>query len=658
MQTVREWFSAAEIAAAKLPGMPTSLRGVNRLALERGWRTGNAASKLESAGGRPAWEYHISLFSGEDQLRLLRLHSTPANDDRDADGEARAALWARFEALSSAHKADCEKRLMAIQFTEDQVATGALPNIRAAIKAASKRFDVAERSLYRWRQMVAGLKAEDRLAGLARSIVATAKRDECHPAAWDALVSDYLRPEAPRFSACYRRMVAAAKKHGWEPVPSERSLRRRAEAELSRAVRTLARKGKEKTKVLFPAQRRTRDHFHAMQAVNMDGHKLDVFVMMEDGTIVRLYLLGIQDLYSSKILAWRLCDAENKHTVRLVIGDMVERYGIPDSITLDNGRAFASKQISGGAQTRYRFKVREEEPVGLLVALGIDPHWTLPYSGQSKPIERAWRDLAEEISRHPVCAGAFTGNRPDAKPENYNSRAVPIEVFRQLVADQIAEHNARSGRRGGACKGRSFDETFSASIAEPSTIVRWPTPAQRSLWMLAADRIRAQKGSGEIHLLGNRYWAMALNAHAGRMVTVRFDPDDLTKPIKVYTGDNSFICDAEVIGDVRFDDVEQSVRHAKARNEHRKALVAEKRALAKLSAQELAALYSRAEKAEEPQPQKPKVVRMTQGNLVLKPISVVETGPDEFNDNFGRAMELIEQGASIHPFPRPDRERD
>ena len=36
------------------------------------------------------------------------------------------------------------------------------------------------------------------------------------------------------------------------------------------------------------------------------------------------------------------------------------------------------------------------------------------------------------------------------------------------VSVQVAEHNARTGRRGGSCKGRSFDETFAASLADPS----------------------------------------------------------------------------------------------------------------------------------------------------------------------------------------------
>ena len=52
------------------------------------------------------------------------------------------------------------------------------------------------------------------------------------------------------------------------------------------------------------------------------------------------------------------------------------RYGIPELITLDNGRAFASKWITGGARSRYRYRVRDEDPQGLLTTLGIELQFT------------------------------------------------------------------------------------------------------------------------------------------------------------------------------------------------------------------------------------------------------------------------------------------
>ncbi len=62
----------------------------------------------------------------------------------------------------------------------------------------------------------------------------------------------------------------------------------------------MARDGKDKAKGLYyPAQRRSRTHLHAMQLVNMDGHKLDVFVRMPwSNEPKRMFLVGIQDLFS------------------------------------------------------------------------------------------------------------------------------------------------------------------------------------------------------------------------------------------------------------------------------------------------------------------------------------------------------------------------
>ncbi|WP_245528436.1 transposase domain-containing protein [Gluconobacter morbifer] len=48
---------------------------------------------------------------------------------------------------------------------------------------------------------------------------------------------------------------------------------------------------------------------------------------------------------------------------------------------------------TGGIPNRFRFKVKEDEPVGIMTQLGVEVHWTTPYSGQSKPIERAWTGL-------------------------------------------------------------------------------------------------------------------------------------------------------------------------------------------------------------------------------------------------------------------------
>ena len=65
--------------------------------------------------------------------------------------------------------------------------------------------------------------------------------------------------------------------------------------------------------------------FHALQAVNLDDHRMDVFVRWPDGTIARPHLEGVQDIYSGLILAWRIDRSENTQAIRLAIGDVIER---------------------------------------------------------------------------------------------------------------------------------------------------------------------------------------------------------------------------------------------------------------------------------------------------------------------------------------------
>ncbi len=650
MAEMKEFFSLTELAAAALPELPGTTRGLSKRAEAEGWRAN--PRHFRKAGGREGgggFEYHISVLPKAAQLKLSLLHSAPANVDKDLQRERREQLWARFESLPKDQKVVAQARLDVINEIAQLVAAGAQRG--AAVEIVTRQAGVRKSAYYEWTQLIGGHDRQDWLAALAPAYATDKGRADCHAEAWDVLKSDFLRPEKPSFSACYRRVVAAAARNGWSPIPSERSLRRRLDDEVPEAVQKLARDGRDKAKALYPAQRRTRSDLHAMQAVNMDGHRIDVFVRMPDDSVVRLYLIAIQDLYSGKFVAWRVSESENWIAVRLVIGDMVERFGIPDLFVLDNGRAFASKWISGGARTRYRFKVREEDPQGLLVALGIELKWTQPFSGQSKPIERAFRDLTDDISRHPVCAGAYTGNKPDAKPENYASRAVPLDIFLAHVDQQMAEHNARVGRQGGNCKGRSFDQTFDASIAEPSTIVRWPTAAQKSLWLLATEDFKARKGNGEIHLHGNRYWDPALTAYAGKKVIIRFDPDHLHKPIKVYDLNNALICDAPCLDDTGFFSAEKAREHAKARNSYQKALSAEKAAHAKLSAQQLADIYATGERqpAPKPEPKRPAVTRIATGNLAVRPTAAMSD--EEFEDGFSKAMSRL-GGASILEFPK------
>ncbi len=642
---MKQFFSPQEILSAQSPDLPSSLRSIQRLANDLGWQRQDG--KAQKRGGRAGeWEYHVSLLPQTAQVKLGLLFSSPANDDRNEKQDMRKRLWERYEALPAEHKQVAKGRLDALDAVSKLSAAGGMSESAALSQICVER-GFSKASFWNWRKLTSTHDRADWLAALAPQWAGKSEFAECHPDAWQVLLDDYLRLSQPALTACYRRMLRLAKKNGWSPIPSERALRRRIEAEVPIATRTIARAGREKARQIAPAQRRTVKDLHAMAAVNMDGHKLDVFVNWPGlNKPVRPILVAIQDIYSRKMVAWRLSDSENRETVRLAIGDMVETWGIPAKWTLDNGRAFASKWITGGIKNRFRFKVKEEDPQGLLLALGIEVHWAKPGRGQSKPIERSFGDMiAEAVSRHPLCDGAYTGNTPLAKPENYATRAVSHETIVALVNQEIHEHNARQGRRTEMAAGRSFDDAFAESYAQSS--IPMPTEAQKSLWLLAAERIRAQKGSGVIHFMGNRYYDSALSALAGKDVTIRFDPEKLHQAVRVYDAKDRFICAAPIFDDTGF----YSRGDARLRAKDEKALLRtaseQARLIRKMDAETLGRLYlSNGFVDENPAP-KPKVRRLATGSsrAVALPEPVQFQEPDfDVEAAYATGLKLIYGG--------------
>lgn len=654
----REWFTAAELAELRLPGMPTTQRRVTAMAASRGWRTAltsagePAARRREASGG--GWEYHYSLLPQMASIVVVQRFGVRADsaggqeqagnenghDTRSAAtpvGQAPGVDWAWFERLPESRKA--KARLRQALLLEAEALIGAGWPVHDAVVTVANRHKVGKSTVFDWRALVAGLHRSDWLPALAPRHIGRTVTAECDRAAWEYLKADWLRLAQPPFASCYRRLQRAAAEHGWA-IPSAHTLERRLEREIPPAVRVLARRGMEALRRMFPAQERDRSMFHALQAVNADGHKFDVFVRWPgEEKPVRPVMVALQDLYSGKILSWRVGLTESAHLVQLALGDMFEAHGVPDYAWLDNGRGFASKWITGQQESRYRFKVREGDPAGVLTQLGVEVHWTTPYSGQSKPIERAFRDLCGDVAKHPAFAGAYTGNRPGAKPEDYGSKAVPLADFLKVLEAELTDHNARTGRRSRVCGGRlSFDLAYSLSYAQSP--IRRASAEQLRMCLMAAERVTARKPSGAIHLMGNRYWGEFLAGAIGQPLTVRFDPDDLYSGVEVYRLDGSHLGTAACWEAAGFADVNAARAHARARRQWVRAQRDMLAAQRTLTAAEVAAALP---EVEAPEPPQTRVVRplFGAGNTALAARPDADGDPAEtldFDEAFSRAM--------------------
>ena len=655
----QEWFTAAELAGMSLPEVPTTDRGVRLMADRYGWqhpdREWSAANPLgvwrrrQGRGG--GVEYHYALLPARARAEVVRRHSaapelTPEGTRKKAKERLeRSEAWGRFERLVDGAKAKAMGRLGVIVEVDDMTLAGTAKEL--ALRLVCDRRRIATRTYYDWESRIHGVERADWLPYLADHYIGRTSTAEMSPEAWEYFKADWLTQSQPALMASYTRTVEAGEGKGWI-IPCAKTFKRRVQREIPAEVVVRMREGDEAVARMYPAQRRDRSSLHALEAVNWDGHKFDVFCRWPDGTIGRPIASVFQDLYSGKILAWRIDRSENTDAFRLAFGDMAERYGYPDHIVIDNTLTAANKEMTGGTPNRYRFKIKPDDQHGVFTILGIKVHWTQVYHGQSKPIERAFGDLcAQYISRSPECVGAYTGNNPMAKPENYGSKAIPFDIFIGIVEREIRRHNAREKRESRVCGGvMSFDQAFEASYANAP--IRKALPDHRFLWMLKSEVVTARKPDGHVELAGNRYWCPQLARLIGTKVVLRYDPTNLHQDIRVYRLDGAFIATAELHEDTGFFDEAGKEKISKARRSWVRGTKMASEAMVQMTAAQAGA--QRPVPPEEVLPEA-KVVRATFGNLALKPAPAEDAADPEpkgqtinFFDHFARGVALLRPG--------------
>lgn len=576
----QEWWTAEEIAAASLPDLPATKRGVNMHADRLRWREVGAMAARRRAGKGGGWEYNWQLFPERAKRQMLQAAAVLAATPKPPVRQSRDEAWAWYEALPQSVKDKAIARLKIIQQVEALEVMQDRGRHLAAVEVA-KISGTGTRTIWTWFQMIEGVRGDDRLPYLAprnRAAVAWTRSKDFSPEFFEVLKADFLRLGPIPFADSYRRAVKIAENNGWDVLP-ERTMRRVMDRRVSKLSQVLARQGVEALQRLYPPQVRDKTALAPLEAVNADFHKFDVFVSWpvpngEKPLISRPQMVAFQDIFSGRVLAWRVDINVNSAAVQLCAGDMIETWGIPEHVLLDNGREFAAKNITGGTPNRYRFKVKEDDLPGLFTGLDCKIHFATPYHGQAKPIERAFRDMAKSIALDPRLAGAYTGPHTQAKPEDYGSRAIPLLDFMRVLAEGIEEHNTRIGRRSEVAYGRSFAQVFDE--AYPTAPIRKATEAQRRLWLLGAEGVRA-KDTGAVWFQGNEFYADWLHEHAGARLIIRFDLAAFHDGIHVYSQDNAYLGFAPCRQAVGFFDADE----AKSITRMRKAWMnAEKAALA------------------------------------------------------------------------------
>nr|UTT87712.1 Mu transposase C-terminal domain-containing protein [Psychrobacter sp. PraFG1] len=205
--------------------------------------------------------------------------------------------------------------------------------------------------------------------------------------------------------------------------------------------------------------------------------------------------------------------------------------------------------MTGGVKNRYRFKVKEDDPMGIIPLLGIELFWTSVQfgkgHGQAKPIERAFSHggLGETVDKHPLLAGHHAGANVLDKPDNYHGGkdGVSYEDFIAALEQGIELWNNREKRDTEICQGvYSFNQVFERDYAQAT--VRRATTEQMRLLMLMSEAVTLKHNGtfslscgGKVFGQKNRYEATDLIGTSHKKVVVKFDPQRLHDTVWVYS---------------------------------------------------------------------------------------------------------------------------
>jgi len=454
------------------------------------------------------------------------------------DMDEREALWERFYAASGKLQMRARNASAAVIEFNRLLDTGtARMQAYAAIQA---KYEVSRNTLNGYLTACERFDRMDWAPRLLPTYKGTAPRLFWHPDAWEFFLRHALTPRA-KVNIAYRRTVEEGQRQGWPPLPNIKTARQ-AINDLPQTVVALVKEGPTALKRLAPTAMRDYTTFALHEVWSMDGRKLDLAVIDtkgrfgEKGRLLRVWLYAFLDFRSRYVVGYAISATLDADLVRAAFLDALKTTGriIPQRIAPDNGMEIAAKEHTGGAAWTRRGGTHDNDIVGTFPQLGILIDWAMVEHGQTKPIERKFRTLSENLETLPEFRGAYLGSNSVDRPEECErSKAVPLELVEKRLAEELAAYH-RTPHRGHGMDGKSPEQVYHELMRAPDFIPRQITEAQRMMCALSRKKITI-RANGTFVIHGAVYYSMKtaeLLKGAGYWAT--YNPHDLAQPVTVY----------------------------------------------------------------------------------------------------------------------------
>jgi len=224
----------------------------------------------------------------------------------------------------------------------------------------------------------------------------------------------YLRESKPSIANCYRQTLLEANNRGII-IPGLRAFELAANS-ISSPILALHREGgKYFSDNYMPYTEREYTELYPNDRWVSDHHLWDVFVRIPDGKggwiAKRPWGTYWQDMRTRKMISSIVrIEDPNSDVVLCSFGYGVEKFGIPKSVLLDNGRDYKANDL---------FNNECKDVIDSLAKnLQLDTVYAIPYNAKAKPIERTFGTFEDQFGKlHNTYAGCNAKARPESLKE-------------------------------------------------------------------------------------------------------------------------------------------------------------------------------------------------------------------------------------------------
>lgn len=558
--SVKTHYSATELAAMKLPGLPSATKNVIAKAEREAW----SSRKRTGRGG--GFEYALTSLpaAAQEHIRSTAARELMASLPMPAPAKAKP-LALREEQLPLA--------LTTEQQTVEAARLGVLAHIENLMAGCGLS---KERAMHHLLASVAAgtadplvcamlRKAEDkrgRKSGGDLPSVRTIKRwfaqrgdgqlapkvkqtDFAIP--WWArdFLGYWQQPQKPSVDLAYKRFCQDVASRAMDMpelsriLPSIHAVRRFLN-KLGTVSRERGRLGGREIKTLLPFVRRDFDELLPCDVWSADGHCFDAEVQHPiTGRPFRPEVTSIVDIATRRVVGWSIDMAESGTAVLDALRMGCEQAGMAAIFYVDNGSGYVNELM-------------KDEGVGLMGRIGMTMLHSIAYNSQARGVierlhQTLWVNAAKLL---PSYMGAdmdgearqrqFKLTRA-ALAKTGTSKRMPMmawDDFLRFCTERVADYNARPHA---SLKGLSPDQAWQGFVAKGWQAETLP---QDALALLFRPRMERTVQRGEVRLFNNQYFSHELTELHGETVHVAYDIHNPNQ-VWVYLPDGRFVCSAE-----------------------------------------------------------------------------------------------------------------